>query len=325
MTDAPNGQLDQGFPAAPQMDTPKPPPGETTPGRKISTVLWTNHPPSSPLWLAALQPLGISCTSRNPWNANTAATDDGTGDGTPSVAAPTREDLDVVIVDGQTSTLDEDELLTTVAHLRAKGTRVAVHLPAGCPSEGARDVLDEMCPGWVTNNDTDIHRVAQLIARRLDPKRTQRLEFVTLAPDGSGQLLIVTADGQCVLRQRPVHTADDGSAIVDIQLSEDATQAWVHLASHQTVTLTTADIPIQQGAPETTLGQIPITGKKLGARVKELRLAAGLTQAELARRTGIHRPNIARVEAGRHTPSLETLDRLAQAIGVPTTQLLYQH
>jgi transcriptional regulator with XRE-family HTH domain len=53
-----------------------------------------------------------------------------------------------------------------------------------------------------------------------------------------------------------------------------------------------------------------------------LRLAAGLTQAELARRTGIHRPNIARVEAGRHTPSLETLARLAAAIGVSTTRVL---
>ena len=67
---------------------------------------------------------------------------------------------------------------------------------------------------------------------------------------------------------------------------------------------------------------IPINGEKLGARLRELRLAAGLTQAELARRTGIHRPNIARVEAGRHTPSLDTLARIANAIGVSTTHVL---
>ena len=65
-----------------------------------------------------------------------------------------------------------------------------------------------------------------------------------------------------------------------------------------------------------------IDGQRLGARIRSLRLQAGLTQAELARRTGIHRPNIARVEAGRHTPSLETLARLAAAIGVPTTRVL---
>ena len=65
-------------------------------------------------------------------------------------------------------------------------------------------------------------------------------------------------------------------------------------------------------------------GPRLGARLRQLRKAAGLTQAELARRTGIHRPNIARVEAGRHTPSLETLARLASAIGVPTTAVLIE-
>jgi len=66
---------------------------------------------------------------------------------------------------------------------------------------------------------------------------------------------------------------------------------------------------------------ILLDGAGLGARLKELRLEAGLTQAELARRTGIHRPNIARVEAGRHTPSLETLSRLTVAIGVPATRV----
>jgi transcriptional regulator with XRE-family HTH domain len=65
-------------------------------------------------------------------------------------------------------------------------------------------------------------------------------------------------------------------------------------------------------------------GARLGARLRALRLEAGLTQAELARRTGIHRPNIARVEAGRHTPSLETLARLAQAIGVSTSHVLVE-
>ena len=31
-----------------------------------------------------------------------------------------------------------------------------------------------------------------------------------------------------------------------------------------------------------------------------------------------------RVEAGRHTPSLETIARLATAIGVPTTRVLHK-
>ncbi len=41
-----------------------------------------------------------------------------------------------------------------------------------------------------------------------------------------------------------------------------------------------------------------------------MRLAAGLTQSELARRTGVAQPNIAAYEAGRRTPSDEMLARL---------------
>ena len=52
----------------------------------------------------------------------------------------------------------------------------------------------------------------------------------------------------------------------------------------------------------------------LGVRVRELREAAGLSQSELARRTGTRQPNIARLEAGGGIPKLETLHRIAGAL-----------
>jgi transcriptional regulator with XRE-family HTH domain len=36
----------------------------------------------------------------------------------------------------------------------------------------------------------------------------------------------------------------------------------------------------------------------------------------------MRRPNLARVESGRHRPSLDTLERLARALGVPVVSLL---
>jgi len=42
---------------------------------------------------------------------------------------------------------------------------------------------------------------------------------------------------------------------------------------------------------------------------------AGLTQAELARKMGTTQPVVARMEGGRISPSLRTLQRLAQATG----------
>jgi uncharacterized protein len=49
--------------------------------------------------------------------------------------------------------------------------------------------------------------------------------------------------------------------------------------------------------------------------VRELRLAAGLSQRALARRAGTSQPAVARYERGLAAPSWETLQRLATACG----------
>jgi HTH-type transcriptional regulator/antitoxin HipB len=55
---------------------------------------------------------------------------------------------------------------------------------------------------------------------------------------------------------------------------------------------------------------------ELGERIRGLREASGLSQAELGRRIGSTQPAIARLEAGRVSPTLETLDRVAAALSV---------
>ena len=47
--------------------------------------------------------------------------------------------------------------------------------------------------------------------------------------------------------------------------------------------------------------------------VREIRVAAGLTQAELASLSGVAQPNIAAYESGQRTPSPSMLDRLRRA------------
>jgi HTH-type transcriptional regulator/antitoxin HipB len=55
---------------------------------------------------------------------------------------------------------------------------------------------------------------------------------------------------------------------------------------------------------------------QLGEQVRALREAQGISQSELARRMGTTQPAIARLEAGRVAPRLETLDRVASALDV---------
>jgi putative transcriptional regulator len=52
-------------------------------------------------------------------------------------------------------------------------------------------------------------------------------------------------------------------------------------------------------------------------RVRRLREAAGLTQAELATRVGATRQTIIAVEAEKYAPSLELAFRLARVFRVP--------
>jgi len=55
----------------------------------------------------------------------------------------------------------------------------------------------------------------------------------------------------------------------------------------------------------------------IAAEVRRVRVAASLTQAELARRAGTTQSAVSRMESGRVTPSLAALDRVADAAGRP--------
>ncbi len=65
-----------------------------------------------------------------------------------------------------------------------------------------------------------------------------------------------------------------------------------------------------------------VMARSMGIKVKAIRQRRQLTQAELARRSGIARANIARIEAGIHSPTVPTLRRVAHALGVTFSRLV---
>ncbi len=222
-----------------------------------------------------------------------------------------------VVVDVDQALLPDD-LLSTLGYVRALGALPIAHVEES--EDRLEDIVTELCNGLVTTTKKDVARVAAALPRRADSRRHLRFEFVTVSPCGD-DVLAVLGNGDAVLHGRPIDPADDGSEIESISINPTATTATLRLKSGVACQLGVGAVHAASG-PASGEADIAIDGEKLGARLRELRLAAGLTQAELARRTGIHRPNIARVEAGRHTPSLETLARIASAIGVSTTQVL---
>jgi DNA-binding XRE family transcriptional regulator len=61
---------------------------------------------------------------------------------------------------------------------------------------------------------------------------------------------------------------------------------------------------------------------EIGNKVRQLRIAAGLTQTALAKRADIDRTHLSRLERGRLMPTLLTLRRLAKTLRVTTRSLL---
>jgi ribosome-binding protein aMBF1 (putative translation factor) len=56
--------------------------------------------------------------------------------------------------------------------------------------------------------------------------------------------------------------------------------------------------------------------RAVALRVIEYRAQHEISQTELARRLGMKQPAIARLEAGEHNPSFETLSRLSRTLGI---------
>jgi len=57
--------------------------------------------------------------------------------------------------------------------------------------------------------------------------------------------------------------------------------------------------------------------EKFGLRLKTLRKEKGLSQEELAERSGLNRPYISGIEKGKRNVSIETVEKLSQALNVP--------
>jgi transcriptional regulator with XRE-family HTH domain len=62
--------------------------------------------------------------------------------------------------------------------------------------------------------------------------------------------------------------------------------------------------------------------RKVGATIRELRKARGWTQEEFAERAGLDRTHLYRIENGKQSMTLRTLQTLAETLDVPVVRLL---
>jgi transcriptional regulator with XRE-family HTH domain len=59
----------------------------------------------------------------------------------------------------------------------------------------------------------------------------------------------------------------------------------------------------------------------VGEKIRTMRVQCGLTQKQLGERAGIAEPTIRKYELGKLNPKIETLKKIADALGVPLSEL----
>ena len=62
-----------------------------------------------------------------------------------------------------------------------------------------------------------------------------------------------------------------------------------------------------------------------GAAIKQARIKAGMTQAELAKKMGVTPQTVSQYERGLINPKIETIEKFATALGVDAKELGYYH
>lgn len=104
-------------------------------------------------------------------------------------------------------------------------------------------------------------------------------------------------------------TAETQEEVADIHLSI------LEILDQSPVTVTKLDV---NGVPGNGLKKWI---EYVSAKIRELREAAGMTQVDLATKSGLPQSHISRLESRKHSPSRITLERIAKALGVPLTDL----
>ena len=58
------------------------------------------------------------------------------------------------------------------------------------------------------------------------------------------------------------------------------------------------------------------TRDRIGQRIAQLRKLAGMSQEQLSERAGLQRTHVSRIEAGKYAVTLETIQAIAEALGM---------
>lgn len=121
-----------------------------------------------------------------------------------------------------------------------------------------------------------------------------------------------------------LYLAGDTSRISYLDIISGKAEVVIQLTAEeikQAYSIRNKELHCQSCAPAREKQEI-IDRHKIGRRIRERRRELDMTQGALALLTGIHKTTIVYIEAGRNAFSLDTLERLAEALDTSVGYLL---
>src|SRR5580704_11786239 len=88
------------------------------------------------------------------------------------------------------------------------------------------------------------------------------------------------------------------------------------MADMQTIPMMMTNEPLEAEAASISMN--------IGTTIRGYRLQKGMSQGDIEKRTGLLRCYLSRVENGHTVPSLETLQKIAQAMEIPLSQFFVE-
>jgi DNA-binding XRE family transcriptional regulator len=130
---------------------------------------------------------------------------------------------------------------------------------------------------------------------------------------------VALENGKILLLERPI-PEDDLSEVLDVYIEGDGEVFTVVQVSGNEFSVPW-DV-VQSLATGKAEDQNTEIGVRVGKRVKAFRKQRGLTQDQLAKMAKVKRPNISRLEAGKHVPGIIFIQRLADCLQVKISELI---
>ncbi len=170
-----------------------------------------------------------------------------------------------------------------------------------------------------------VEEMASFVQRRSNPELRKKIAAVDYLEDIRAFLVRMESGKTYVLKVDDLPEADS-SQIKGWSVARDHSHFIIKQASGNRIEVAWDDV-LYHCEPEYEYYKRkqspgPDSGLRVGERVRQLREAKGYSVQELADKAGMKRPNLSRLEHGKHQPSLETLEKIASALAVPVVDIL---